>query len=138
MLDRLFGSIVHNAGNVIGNAIGESVGDVIEGVTTQATQGITNEMAAKNQARQNELYAANQAQQAQLRAQNQMQEKELQLQNQAKEAYIKRQMEQVNVDHELAIKEQRMISELPSHCPHCNAPTAKSLNCEFCGCKIVE
>ena len=127
MLDRLFGSIVHNAGNAIGNAIGESVGDVIEGVTNQAAQGLTNEMAAKNQARQNEL-----------RAQNQMQQKELQLQNQAKEAYIKRQIEQVNVDHELAIKEQRMISELPSHCPHCNAPTAKSINCEFCGCKIVE
>ena len=127
MLDRLFGSIVHNAGNAIGNAIGESVGDVIEGVTNQAAQGLTNEMAAKNQARQNEL-----------QAQNQMQQKELQLQNQAKEAYIKRQIEQVNVDHELAIKEQRMISELPSHCPHCNAPTAKSINCEFCGCKIVE
>ena len=138
MLDRLFGSFMHNAGAAIGNAIGESVGDVIEGVTTQATRGITNEMAAKNQARQNELNAANQAQQAQLRAQNQMQEKELQLQNQAKEAYIKRQIQQADVDHELAVKEQKMISDLPAKCPHCSAPTSKSLTCEFCGCKIVE
>ncbi len=138
MFDKLFGSIVHNAGNAIGNAIGESVGEVIEDVTSQAAQGITNEIAAKNQARQNELNAANQAQQAQLRAQNQMHEKELQLQNQAKESYIKRQIEQVNVDHELALKEQRMISELPPTCPHCDAPTSKSINCEYCGCKIVE
>lgn len=134
MFDRLFGTIMHNAGNAIGNAIGESVGDVIE----NATQGIENEIAAKNQARQNELNAANQAQMNQLQAQNQMQQKELQLQNQAKEEYIKRQIDQANVDHELAVKEQRMISELPAKCPHCNAPTAKSLNCEFCGCKIVE
>ena len=48
MLDRLFGTIMNNAGNAIGNAIGESVGDVIEG----ATQGFTNEINAKNQARQ--------------------------------------------------------------------------------------
>ena len=44
MFDRLFGTIMHNAGNAIGNAIGESVGDVIEG----ATQGITNEMNYKH------------------------------------------------------------------------------------------
>ena len=123
MFDRLFGTIMHNAGNAIGNAIGESVGDVIEG----ATQGITNEMNAKNQARQNELQAQVQAQRTQL-----------QMQNQAQADAMQREIDQANVNHELAIKEQRMISELPSHCPHCNAPTAKSINCEFCGCKIVE
>ena len=123
MLDRLFGSILNNAGNAIGNAIGESVGDVIEG----ATQGITNEMNAKNQARQNELQAQVQAQRTQL-----------QMQNQAQADAMQREIDQANVNHELAIKEQRMVSELPSHCPHCNAPTAKSINCEFCGCKIVE
>ena len=123
MFDRLFGTIMHNAGNAIGNAIGESVGDVIEG----ATQGITNEMNAKNQARQNELQAQVQAQRTQL-----------QMQNQAQADAMQREIDQANVNHELAIKEQRMVSELPSHCPHCNAPTAKSLNCEFCGCKIVE
>ena len=123
MFDRLFGTIMHNAGNAIGNAIGESVGDVIEG----ATQGITNEMTAKNQARQNELQAQVQAQRTQL-----------QMQNQAQADAMQREIDQANVNHELAIKEQRMVSELPSHCPHCNAPTAKSINCEFCGCKIVE
>ncbi|MBE6146139.1 MAG: hypothetical protein IKM55_00855 [Bacilli bacterium] len=123
MFDRLFGTIMHNAGNAIGNAIGESVGDVIEG----ATQGITNEMNAKNQARQNELQAQVQAQRTQL-----------QMQNQAQADAMQREIDQANVNHELAIKEQRMVSELPSHCPHCNAPTAKSINCEFCGCKIVE
>ena len=123
MFDRLFGTIMHNAGNAIGNAIGESVGDVIEG----ATQGITNEMNAKNQARQNELQAQVQAQRTQL-----------QMQNQAQADAMHREIDQANVNHELAIKEQRMVSELPSHCPHCNAPTAKSINCEFCGCKIVE
>ena len=123
MFDRLFGTIMHNAGNAIGNAIGESVGDVIEG----ATQGITNEMNAKNQARQNELQAQVQAQRTQL-----------QMQNQAQADAMQREIDQANVNHELAIKEQRMISEFPSHCPHCNAPTAKSINCEFCGCKIVE
>ena len=138
MFDRLFGTIMHNAGNAIGNAIGESVGDVIEGVTNQAAQGITNEMAAKNQARQNELNAANQAQQQQLQAQVQAQQTQLQMQNQAQADAMQREIDQANVNHELAIKEQRMISELPSHCPHCNAPTAKSINCEFCGCKIVE
>ncbi len=138
MLDRLFGSIMHNAGNAIGNAIGESVGDVIENVTGQAAQGITNEMAAKNQARQNELNAANQAQQAQLQAQNQMQATQLRMENQAREAAMQREINQANVNHELAMKEQRMISELPAKCPHCNAPTGKTLNCEFCGCKIVE
>ena len=121
MFDRLFGTIMHNAGNAIGNAIG--VGDVIEG----ATQGITNEMNAKNQARQNELQAQVQAQRTQL-----------QMQNQAQADAMQREIDQANVNHELAIKEQRMVSELPSHCPHCNAPTAKSINCEFCGCKIVE
>lgn len=134
MLDRLFGTIMHNAGNAIGNAIGESVGDVIE----NATQGIENEIAAKNQARQNELYAANQAQQQQLQAQNQMQATQLKMQNEAQAAAMQREINQANVNHELAIKEQRMVSELPAKCPHCNAPTAKSLNCEFCGCKIVE
>lgn len=123
MFDRLFGTIMHNAGNAIGNAIGESVGDVIEG----ATQGITNEMNAKNQARQNELQAQVQAQRTQL-----------QMQNQAQADAMQREIDQANVNHELAIKEQKMVSELPSHCPHCNAPTAKSINCEFCGCKIVE
>lgn len=123
MFDRLFGTIMHNAGNAIGNAIGESVGDVIEG----ATQGITNEMNAKNQVRQNELQAQVQAQRTQL-----------QMQNQAQADAMQREIDQANVNHELAIKEQRMVSELPSHCPHCNAPTAKSINCEFCGCKIVE
>ena len=123
MFDRLFGTIMHNAGNAIGNAIGESVGDVIGG----ATQGITNEMNAKNQARQNELQAQVQAQRTQL-----------QMQNQAQADAMQREIDQANVNHELAIKEQRMVSELPSHCPHCNAPTAKSINCEFCGCKIVE
>lgn len=123
MFDRLFGTIMHNAGNAIGNAIGESVGDVIEG----ATQGITNEMNAKNQARQNELQAQVQAQRTQL-----------QMQNQAQADAMQREIDQANVNHELAIKEQRMVSELPSHCLHCNAPTAKSINCEFCGCKIVE
>ena len=123
MFDRLFWTIMHNAGNAIGNAIGESVGDVIEG----ATQGITNEMNAKNQARQNELQAQVQAQSTQL-----------QMQNQAQADAMQREIDQANVNHELAIKEQRMVSELPSHCPHCNAPTAKSINCEFCGCKIVE
>ena len=123
MFDRLFGTIMHNAGNAIGNAIGESVGDVIEG----ATQGITNEMNAKNQARQNELQAQVQAQRTQL-----------QMQNQAQADAMQREIDQANVNHELAIKEQRMVSELPSHCPHCNAPTAKSINSEFCGCKIVE
>ena len=116
MLDRLFGRILNNAGNAIGNAVGESVGNVIEGVTSQAAQGITNEMAAKNEARQNELRADNQAQ----------------------ADAMQREHEQANVNHELAMKEQRMISELPAHCPHCNAPTSKSINCEFCGCKIVE
>lgn len=134
MFDRLFGTIMHNAGNAIGNAIGESVGDVIE----NATQGLENEIAAKNQARQNELYAANQAQQAQLQAQNQMQATQLRMENKAREAAMQREIVQANVNHELAIKEQRMVSELPAKCPHCNAPTAKSLNCEFCGCKIVE
>lgn len=134
MLDRLFGSIMHNAGHAIGNAIGESVGDVIE----NATQGLENEIAAKNQARQNELNAANQAQQQQLQAQNQMQATQLRMENKAKEAAMQREITQANVNHELAIKEQRMVSELPAHCPHCNAPTSKSLNCEFCGCKIVE
>ena len=123
MFDGLFGTIMHNEGNAIGNAIGESVGDVIEG----ATQGITNEMNAKNQARQNELQAQVQAQRTQL-----------QMQNQAQADAMQREIDQANVNHELAIKEQRMVSELPSHCPHCNAPTAKSINCEFCGCKIVE
>ena len=123
MFDRLFGTIMHNAGNAIGNAIGESVGDVIEG----ATQGITNEMNAKNQARQNELQAQVQAQRTQL-----------QMQNQAQADAMQREIDQANFNHELAIKEQRMVSELPSHCPHSNAPTAKSINCEFCGCKIVE
>lgn len=127
MLDRLFGSIMHNAGNAIGNAIGEGVGDVIEGVTSQAAQSLTNEMAAANQARQNELKAANQAQQTQLA-----------MENKAKEAAMQREINQANVNHELAMKEQRMISDLPAKCPYCNAPTAKSLTCEFCGCKIVE
>ena len=95
-------------------------------------------MAAKNQARQNELNAANQAQQQQLQAQVQAQQTQLQMQNQAQADAMQREIDQANVNHELAIKEQRMISELPSHCPHCKAPTAKSINCEFCGCKIVE
>ena len=105
MLDRLFGSIMHNAGHAIGNAIGESVGDVIE----NATQGIENEMAAKNQARQNELNAANQAQQQQLQAQNQMQATQLRMENRAREAAMRREIIQANVDQELAIKEQRKI-----------------------------
>lgn len=123
MFDRLFGTIMHNAGNVIGNAIGESVGDVIEG----ATQGITNEMNAKNQTRQNELQAQVQAQRTQL-----------QMQNQAQADAMQRQLDQANVSHEVAMNNIRKVSELPSHCPHCNAPTSQSLNCEFCGCKIVE
>jgi hypothetical protein len=51
---------------------------------------------------------------------------------------MQREIEQANVNHELAIKEQKQISDLPAKCPHCNAPTNKSLVCEFCQCKIVE
>ncbi len=37
---------------------------------------------------------------------------------------------------QMSLEEQKLIAKLPAHCPHCGAPTGKSLICEYCDCKI--
>ncbi len=39
---------------------------------------------------------------------------------------------------QMALDEQQKINNLPTHCPHCNAPTNRMLVCEYCGSKIVQ
>ncbi len=38
----------------------------------------------------------------------------------------------------LELEKKRKIENLPTHCPHCGAPTNKKIVCEYCGCKIIK
>ncbi|MBO5476011.1 MAG: hypothetical protein J5982_05905 [Bacilli bacterium] len=59
---------------------------------------------------------------------------ELKEKNQQRELEIK----QNAINAELKMEEQRKSADLPTHCPHCGAPTNKNIVCEYCECKIVE
>lgn len=46
-------------------------------------------------------------------------------------------MKRDNEVKEMELEEQRKITQLPSHCPFCKAPTTGQLVCEYCNSKIM-
>ena len=56
--------------------------------------------------------------------------------NQASDNMVN-EMKRENEIRDMQVEEQRKITELPSHCPHCKAPTNGQLVCEYCNSKIM-
>lgn len=46
-------------------------------------------------------------------------------------------MKRDNEVKQMKIEEQKKITQLPSHCPFCKAPTTGQLVCEYCNSKIM-
>lgn len=56
--------------------------------------------------------------------------------NQASDNMVN-EMKRENEIRDMQVEEQRKITELPSHCPYCKAPTTGQLVCEYCNSKIM-